>query len=112
MSRFTITDQTVHAAFDLLERNVDSAAVAAAMRERREDERKAAKARAFQKSTGTVAEREAAAVLDPDYRKACESYYEAVEADIRCRKEESKCQAIIDAWRTCQSNQRNMARVG
>lgn len=44
--RFIIRDETVHAAFDTLEAHAQPAAAAKAMRERREDERKAAKARA------------------------------------------------------------------
>ena len=60
--RFTIRDETVHAAFDMLEANAQPAAAARAMKERREDERRAAKARAYQKATGTVGDREAEAI--------------------------------------------------
>jgi hypothetical protein len=81
------------------------------MRERREDERKAAKARAFLKASGSVAEREANAILTEEYRLASEAFYEAVEADEEYRNQRGKCEAIIEAWRTCQSNYRAMARV-
>lgn len=108
---FVIQDQTVHDAFDTLEAQANPAAVAKAMRERREDERKAAKARAFLKATGSVAEREAHAILSEDYRTASERYYVAIEADEEYRNTRGKCEAIIEAWRTCQSNFRAMGRV-
>lgn len=109
--RFIIRDETVHAAFDTLEAHAQPAAAAKAMRERREDERKAAKARAFLKATGSVAEREANAILSEEYRIASEAYYAAVEADEEYRNTRGKCEAIIEAWRTCQSNFRAMGRV-
>ena len=110
-ARFTIRDETVHAAFDMLESHAHDAAVAKAMRERREDESKAAKAKAFLRATGSVAEREATAILTEEYRRARELYYEAVEADEEYRNQRSKCEAIIEAWRTCQSNFRAMGKV-
>ena len=109
--RFTIKDETVHAAFDALESHAQPAAAAKAMRERREDESKAAKARAFLKATGSVAEREAHAILSEEYQQARERYYAAVEADEEYRNTRSKCEAIIEAWRTVQSNYRAMGRV-
>ncbi|MCC2099338.1 MAG: hypothetical protein KDJ29_20780 [Hyphomicrobiales bacterium] len=110
-ARFTIRDETVHAAFDALESHAQPAAAARAMRERREDERRAAKARAFLRATGSVAEREATALLDEEYQQACERFYAAVEADEEYRNQRSKCEAIIEAWRTVQSNYRAMAKV-
>ena len=109
---FIIQDATVHVAFELLERNVETASVAAAMRKRREDEEKAELAEAFLAATGTVAEREAKARLDPAVKNAQKHFYEAIRAHERAKKEESKCAAIIDAWRTSQSTLRNMSRVG
>lgn len=109
--RFTIRDETVHAAFDALEAHAQPAAAARAMRERREDERRAAKARAFLQATGTVAEREALSLLDEEYRQSCERFYAAVEADEEYRNQRSKCEAIIEAWRTVQSNYRAMGKV-
>ena len=111
MKRFVILDETVHAAFDALDANAQPAAAARAMRERREEEKRQAKARAFLEATGTVAEREAASVLGEDYRQACERFYAAVEADEEYRNERSKCEAIIEAWRTVQSNYRAMGKV-
>lgn len=109
--RFIIRDETVHAAFDWLEENANAAAVAKAMRERRDDERKAAKARAFLSATGTVGERDAQAILSEAYVIASERYYAAIEADEEFRNHRSKAEMIIDAWRTVQSNLRTMGKV-
>ncbi len=109
--RFTIRDETVHAAFDALEAHAQPAAAARAMRERREDESKAAKARAFLKATGSVVERESHAILSEEFLQARERYYAAVEADEEYRNQRNKCEAIIEAWRTVQSNYRAMGRV-
>jgi hypothetical protein len=109
--RFSIKDETVHAAFDLLENQTQPAAVARAMRERCDDQRRAARARGFLAASGNVAEREAQSVLTDEYAAACEAYYEAVAADEEYRNQRSKCEAIIEAWRTCQSNVRAMAKV-
>lgn len=111
MTRFTIRDETVHGAFDMLESHAQPAAAARAMRERRDDERRATKARAFLKATGTVAEREALSLVDEAYRIACEGFYAAVEADEEYRNQRSKCEAVIEAWRTVQSNYRAMGKV-
>lgn len=109
--RFVIRDETVHAAFDMLEAHAHPAAFARAMRERREDERRAAKARAFLAATGNVAEREAASILTDEYQKACERFYICVEADEEYRNQRSKCEAIIEAWRSVQANYRAMGKV-
>ena len=111
MSKFIILDETVHSAFDALEAHAQPAAAARAMRERREDERRAIKAKAFLHATGTVAEREAKSLLDEAYQQACERYYAAVEADEEYRNTRSKCEAIIEAWRTVQSNFRAMGKI-
>jgi len=111
MARFIIMDETVHAAFDWLDANCDRAAAARAMRERGADEKKIAKARAFVDATGSVAERDALSILSEGYKIACEAEYEAIEADEFFRRHTSKCSAIIEAWRSCQANERAMARV-
>lgn len=111
MAVFTIRDETVHAAFDALQSHAQPAAAAKAMRERREDERRAAKARAYLKATGTAGEREAASILDEAYQQASARYYAAIEADEEFRNERSKCEAIIEAWRTVQSNWRAMGKI-
>lgn len=111
MKTFIIRDETVHAAFDALEAHAHPAAAARAMRERREDERRAAKARAFIAATGSVAEREARSLLDEGYQQACERFYAAIEADEEYRNQRSKCEAIIEAWRSVQANHRAMGRI-
>src|SRR4051812_17512633 len=111
MMRFTIRDETVHAAFDMLETHAQPAAAARAMRERREEEKRQTKARAFLKATGSVAERDATSLLDETYQQACVRFYAAVEADEEYRNQRSKCEAVIEAWRTVQSNYRAMAKV-
>ncbi len=108
---FTIRDETVHMAFDMLESHAQPAAAARAMRERRDEERRQAKAKAFLAAAGTVAEREARSVLAEDYQLACERFYAAIEADEEYRNQRSKCEAIIEAWRTVQSNYRAMGKV-
>lgn len=109
--RFLIRDETVHAAFDMLESHAQPAAAAKAMRERREDERKTIKAKAFLDATGNNAEREAKAILTEEYQHASEAFYAAIAADEEYRNQRSKCEAIIEAWRTCQSNFRAMGKV-
>lgn len=111
LQRFSIRDETVHDAFNMLESHSQPAAAARAMRERREEEKRQAKARAFLAATGSVAERDARSVLDEGYHDACERYYEAIEADEEYRNQRNKCEAIIEAWRTVQSNVRAMAKV-
>ncbi|MCP4108362.1 MAG: hypothetical protein GY749_22930 [Desulfobacteraceae bacterium] len=111
MQRFYIKDETVHAAFDALEQGSEAGAIARAMRERCEDEKKEARARAFLDATGNVAEREATAILSQAYKDACNKYYEAIEQDEKWRAIKSKSEAIIEAWRTCQSNMRSMGKV-
>lgn len=111
MMRFTIRDETVHAAFDMLEGHAQPAAAARAMRERREEERRQAKARAFLQATGSVAERDARSLLDEAYQQSCERFYAAIEADEEYRNQRSKCEAVIEAWRTVQSNYRAMGKV-
>jgi len=111
MGTFVIRDETVQTAFHALQDHAQPAAAARAMRERREDERRAAKARAFLDATGSVAERDARSILSEAYQQANERYYAAVEADEEYRNERSKCEAIIEAWRTVQSNYRAMGKI-
>ena len=111
MGRFTITDETVHAAFDVLEKSAEPAAYARAMREKSEDRRKAAKARAYLAATGTVGERDAQALLSDGYIEASEAFYEAVQQDEHYRNQRSNCTSIIEGWRTVQSNWRAMGKV-
>jgi len=111
MSKFYIRDETVHDAFEVLRQSVEDGPVARAMREKREDERRAAKAKAFLQATGNVAEREAQSILDPDYRAACEGYYEAVKADEYWRAERSNCEAIFALYQTLSANMRALPKL-
>ena len=111
MSRFVIQDKTVQHAFDVLTQSVEAGAIARAMRERREDEKKEAKARAFLASEGSVAEREARSLLDADYKQACTAFYDAVQSDEEWRANRSRCEAIIQAWQTSSANQRAVGKI-
>ena len=112
MAHFVITDETVHAAFETLKNNLGSGAAAKSMRHIREDEKKRAKARAFLAATGTVAEREAKAILSSDYVEKCKAEAEAIELDERFRAERQLAQAIIEAWRSCEASNRVLNKVG
>jgi dynactin complex subunit len=109
--RFVIKDETVHAAFNWLDENAGEGAAAKAMRQRCEDAKKAAKARAFLAADGNNAEREAQAILSPEYEEACNAEAIAIQADETFRNERSKCAAIIECWRSCQATERQMAKV-
>jgi hypothetical protein len=112
MSKFYIRDETVHDAFEVLRQSVEAGPVARAMREKREDERRAAKAKAFLQATGNVAEREAQSLLDPSYKAACDAYYEAIQADEYWRAQVATASAITECWRTSSSNIRALGKVG
>lgn len=112
MSKFYIRDETVHDAFEVLRQSVEAGPVARAMREKREDERRAAKAKAFLEAAGTIAEREAQSIISHAYQSACEAYYEAVKADEYWRAQVASASAIIEAWRTSSSNIRALGKVG
>lgn len=106
-----ISDQMVHTAFDWLNENGDRAAHAKAMRVKAEYATKRAKAQAFLDSDGTVAEREAKALMSDAVHEAMLAEVTAIEADEKMRAQREKCSVIIDAWRTEQSNLRTMARA-
>ena len=112
MKRFTIRDETVHAAFDTLQDHVEPAAAARAERERRDYAVKQIKAKIFLGAEGTVAEREAIALASTEYNDAVQAHCDAVERDEYYRNTKSKCEAIIEAWRSCQATERAMAKVG
>ena len=111
MSRFVIQDKTVQHAFDVLTQSVEAGAIARAMRERREDEKKEAKARAFLAAEGSIAEREAKALTATVYKEACEAFYVALQADEEWRANRSRSEAIIQAWQTSSANSRAIARI-
>ena len=111
MSRFVISDETVHQAFEQLRDHTFPAAAARADRERREDIRKQAKADAFLAATGTVAEREAAAILADAYVAASEGYYAALELDAQYTLLRENAQMVVECWRTTQANRRALDKA-
>jgi xanthine dehydrogenase iron-sulfur cluster and FAD-binding subunit A len=112
MAHFSIKDETVHAAFDTLQANVEPAAAARAEKERRDYAVKQIKAKIFLMAEGTVAEREALAIASKEYNEAVQAHCDAVESDEYYRNTKSKCEAIIEAWRSCQATERAMGKVG
>lgn len=106
-----ITEQMVQAAFDWLRENATTAAAAKAARIRAEHNTKRVKAKQFLASEGTVSEREHRALASKEYDRAVDDECQAVEADEFHRNQRNKAEAIIDAWRTEQSNYRAMGKV-
>lgn len=108
--RQLVTDEMAQSAFDWLAENTDTAAHARAMRIRAEYATKRAKAKAFLDANGTVAEREAKALLSDVVSAAMKAEIDAIEADERMRNNRDKCSAIIEGWRTESANHRNLVR--
>lgn len=107
-----ISEKMIHAAFDWLEANAEPAAAAKAQRIRAEHATKRMRARLFLESPkSSVAERDAWALDHPDYGAAVDTEAEAVEKDEAFRNQRSKCDAIIEAWRSEQANYRAMSKV-
>lgn len=107
-----IEDRMVQEAFDWLGGNCRNAAHAKADRIRAEYNVKQVRSRLFLSATGTVAEREAHAIASTEYEEAVNREAETVGNDEWHRNQRNKCAAIIEAWRTEQSNIRSMAKVG
>ena len=107
-----VPDDLVQSAFDWLHDNSKPAAAAKAARVRAEYKTKQVKARVFLESEGTVAEREAKALASDRYDEAVVAEIDAVEKDEFHRNQRSKAEAIIESWRTEQSNLRAMTKVG
>lgn len=106
-----VDDRTVQAAFDWLHENREASAASKAMRIRTEYAVKQAKAKAFLAASGNNAEREAKALVSDEVATAIEEEIRAIEADEFHRNQRSRCSAIIEAWRTEQSNLRTMAKI-
>jgi hypothetical protein len=107
-----ITDKHVHAAFEWLEAHANSAAKAKADRILAEHAVKKTKARLFKDADGSVGFRDAYADAHEDTQKAVDALAESVERDEWHRAHRAKAEAIIEAWRTEQSNFRAMGKVG
>ncbi len=107
-----VSEKMVGAAFDWLSDHAGPAAAARAELIRAEHGVKRVKSRLFLSSNeGSVAAKEAWAMSQDEYGAACEREAEAVRNDEYHRREREKCQAIIEAWRTEQSNFRAMGKV-
>lgn len=111
MSRFIVRDDTVAAAFEYMRTSAKEAARAKADRQRREDLVKAAKADGYLSATGTVAEREAAAILNDGYVAALEGWYQAIERDEEHRNLRTNAELVIEAWRSTNANRRVQERL-
>ena len=112
MSRFVIKDETVALAFEQLRDHAFPAAAARADRLRREDLLKAAKARAYLAASGTINEREAAAILTDEYVQAAEGFFSSVELDEQYKALRENATLVIECWRTTQANRRAIEKAG
>ena len=102
-----ITDEAIEEALNYLATNADTAAAARGGRLRAEFERKRIKSRLIlQSNEKSLGLREAWAECHPDYMNACEAEVKALEADEYYRNKRNACDAIIEAWRTENANQR------
>lgn len=102
-----IADEAIEEALNYLATSADIAAAARAARIRGEFERKRVRSRLIlQSNEKTMGLKEAWAECHPDYVAACEKEIEAVEADEFYRNKRNACDAIIEAWRSEQANNR------
>jgi hypothetical protein len=107
---FHIPEDHVHHAFEVLK--MQDHAKARAAYEFTEKQLKVTLARAQLKAEGkTVGEREATALASSDYAKALEAFRAVAEVYHVARDRREAAAAIIDAWRTQQSDLRAMGRV-
>lgn len=105
-----IPDTHVEHAFDLLKSNAHASARAAY--EFAEKQLKVTLAKAELRADGkTVGERAAAALTSPEYERALADFKLVAETYYAARDKREAASAIIDAWRTQQSDMRAMGRV-
>lgn len=106
-----IPDSHVEHAFELLKSGTH--ATARAGYEFAEKQLKVTLARAELAAEGkTVGERQAAALTSSEYERALTDYRLVAENYYRERDRREAAVAVIDAWRTQQSDMRAMGRVG
>lgn len=106
-----IPDNHVEHAFELLK--AGDHAVARAAYEFAEKQLKVTLAKAELRAEGrTVGERQAHALVSPEYERALSDYKLVAENYYRERDRREAASAVIDAWRTQQSDMRAMGRVG
>lgn len=108
---FVIPESHVQHAFDVLKGNEHAAARAAY--EFSEKQLKVILAKAAGASNASSAtQRESEALRSEEYERALNAFKLVCEAYYKARDRREAAVAIIDAWRTQQSDQRAMARVG
>lgn len=106
-----ISERLVEQAFDRL-RSTDHA-LARAGYEMAEKNLKVVLARVEMLANGkTVGERQATALTSPEYESALTEWRKLAENYYRERDKREAAVAVIDAWRTQQSDMRAMGRVG
>lgn len=102
-----ITDDAIEEALNYLATNAETAAAARGGRLRAEFERKRVKSRLIlQSNEKSLGLKEAWAECQQEYVDACEKEVIALEADEYYRNKRNACDAIIEAWRTENANQR------
>jgi hypothetical protein len=106
-----IPDSHVEHAFELLKSNKHAAARAAY--EFAEKGLKVTLAKAELTSNGkTIGERQASALASPEYERARADFKLVAEVYFTEKDRREAAVAVIDAWRTQQSDMRAMGRVG
>lgn len=111
MADFRIPDSHVQHAFDVL-KSGDHAAARAAY-EFADKQLKVVLAKAAGASNATsVAQRENEALRSMEYERALGQFSAVAETYYKARDRREAAVAIIDAWRTQQSDMRAMGRVG
>ena len=102
-----ITDEAIEEALNYLANSSDIAAAARAALLRSQFERKRVRSKlVLQSNEKTVALKECWAECHPEYISACEDELKAYEADEYYRNKRNACDAIIEAWRSEQANNR------
>jgi hypothetical protein len=110
MADFHIPESHVQHAFDLLKSGQH--AVARAAYEFAEKQLKVVLAKAAAQSNATsIAAREAEALRSPEYERALDAFKAIAETYYREKDRREAAAAIIDAWRTQQSDLRAMGRA-
>jgi hypothetical protein len=105
-----ISDKQVQAAFDLL--HSPDHAKARAAHEYCRDRLKAVLAKAQLAANGkTVGEREATALASEEYEAACKQARLIAESYYALKDQRDAASALLDAWRTQQSDARAMGKV-
>ena len=110
--RQIVSEEAIQAAFDYLNEQGAKAAQAKADIIIAEFRRKRVRAQLILASKQTTAVmREADAESHPDYWEACQQEAEAAQAMYWHQHQRVRSDAIIEAWRTEQSNSRSLSRV-